>query len=114
MATVLLKQTDLKFNKQSFRELDAPNLFINLWTYNYFKKHKSRFACDTYSRYCEEILKEIWRDDFFESVVEKSKSCNKTFINISNYSTRTKWGIIDELINKKWINCKNLLKNRCF
>ena len=41
MATVFSKQTDLKFNKQSFRELDAPDLFINLWTYNYFKKHKS-------------------------------------------------------------------------
>ena len=80
-------------------ELDAPDLFINLWSYNYYKKNKPSFACDTYSRYCEEILKEIWREEWgnFDSV-EKIKNCDQDFININNYSTATKWGILDELI----------------
>ena len=99
MANVLSKETDLRFNKQSFRELDAPDLFVNLWSNNYCKKHKPCFACDTYSQYCEEILKEIWREEWgnFDSV-EKIKNCDQDFININNYSTATKWGILDELI----------------
>ena len=47
----------LKFNSKDFEELDTPNLFINLWTYNYFDKHKPCVACDTYSDYCEKILR---------------------------------------------------------
>ena len=31
MGNVVSKEADLKFNKQSFRELSAPDNFINLW-----------------------------------------------------------------------------------
>ena len=99
MAKVLSKEANLKFTKESFRELDVPDLFINLWTYNYFEKHKPCIACDTYSRYCEEILKEIWCSDWgnFDLVVERLKKCNQAFININNYSSSAKWSILDEL-----------------
>ena len=40
MAKVLSIEANLKFTKESFRELGVPDLFINLWAYNYFEKHK--------------------------------------------------------------------------
>ena len=105
MANLLSKESDLKFNKQTFRELSAPNNFINLWNYNYFEKHKPCFTCDMYSKYCEEVLKEVWCNDWgdFDFVMEKIKNCDKGFINLNNYSKGNKWGILDELIkrNKK-------------
>ena len=102
MANLLSKESDLKFNKQTFRELSAPNNFINLWNYNYFEKHKPCFTCDMYSKYCEEVLKEVWCNDWgdFDFVMEKIKNCDKGFINLNNYSKDNKWGILDELIKK--------------
>ena len=93
---------NLRFSEESFRELNAPDLFINLWIYNYFKEHKPCISCNTYFRFCEKILKERWCDHWgnFELVVEKIKNTDKTFININKYSSLTKWGIIDGLINK--------------
>ena len=103
MANLLSKESDLKFNKQTFRELSAPNNFINLWNYNYFEKHKPCFTCDMYSKYCEEVLKEVWCNDWgdFDFAMEKIKNCDKGFINLNNYSKGNKWEILDELIRKK-------------
>ena len=51
------------------------------------------------------VLKEVWCNDWgdFDFVVGKIKSCDKTFINMNNYSEANKWAILDELIklNKK-------------
>ena len=34
-----MSSTTLKFNAESFKELDAPNLIINVWSYSdYLKK----------------------------------------------------------------------------
>ena len=87
-----LLSVNLRFLEENFRELDAPNLFVNLWTYNCFKMHKPCIICDTYFRFCEKILKERWCDDWgnFDSVVEKIKNCDGTFININNYSKAIK------------------------
>ena len=98
----LSKETVLKFNKQTFRELSAPNNFLNLWIYNYFGKLKPCFTCKTYSRYCEEVLREVWCADWgdIDFVLGKIKSCDESFINLTNYSDSNKWGILDELIKK--------------
>ena len=97
------KEANLLFSEEDFRELDAADLFINLGTYNYFKKHLPCTSCNAYSHFCEKILKERWCDEWgnFDSVMEKIKKTDKSLINVNNYSTATKWGIIDELINKK-------------
>ena len=58
-ANALSKEANLKFNKQTFRELAAPDNFLNLWIYSYFDKHKTCFTCDIYSKYCEEVLKKV-------------------------------------------------------
>ena len=73
------KEVSLRFSKQSFREESAPDNFINLWTYNYYVNHKPCIACDKYSRYCEEVLKELWCDDrgYFDFVIEKLKTVIK-------------------------------------
>ena len=63
MENSLSKESDLKFTKQDFRELSAPDNILNVWIYNHFDKHKPCFTCDIYSKYCEEVLKEEWRDD---------------------------------------------------
>ena len=65
-------------------------------------KHKPCFTCDTYSKYCEEVLKEERRDDWgdFDFVIRKIKNCDKSFIDLNRYSEITKWGILDQLIKK--------------
>ena len=96
------KEVNLKFSKESFRQHSASNNFINLWTYNYFVDHKPCTTCETYSRYCEEVLKEVWCDEWgkFDFVIEKIKNCDSNFININKYSDSNKWKILDDLINK--------------
>ena len=92
----------LKFSYEDFRGLDAPELFINLWTYNYVNDHMPCLACESYSNYCEKALKEIWRFAWgdLETVVGKIKKCDKNFIDISNFLSYTNWEIINILINK--------------
>ena len=96
------KEVNLKFSKESFRQHSASDNFINLWTYNYFVNHKPCITCETYSRYCEEVLKEVWCDEWgkFDFVIEKIKNCDSNFININKYSDSNKWKILDDLINK--------------
>ena len=50
-----LKEANLMFSEEDFREVDAADLFINLWTYNYFKKHLPCTSRDAYSHFCEKI-----------------------------------------------------------
>ena len=80
--------SNLRFNKQSFKELSVPDNFLDLWIYNYFVKHKPCATCDTYSKYCEEVLKEQWCKDWgdYDFVIRKIKSCNKTFIDLGLFS----------------------------
>ena len=102
MENSLIRESDLKFTKQNFRESSVPDNILNIWIYNYFDKHKPCFTCDVYPKYCEEVLKEEWRDDWgdFDFVIGKIKNCDKSFIDLNRYSEITKWGILDELIKK--------------
>ena len=103
MADFPTKESELKFSKRDFRDLSVPDNLLNLWIYNYFGKHKPCFSCKTYSKYCEEVLKEEWRDGWgdFDFVIGKIKNCDISFINLNNYSSEmTKWEILDELIKK--------------
>ena len=94
--------SNLRFNKQTFKELSVPDNFLNLWIYNYFVKHKPCVTCDTYSKYCEEVLKEQWCNDWgdYDFVIGKIKSCDKTFIDFGLFSESNKWLVLDKLIEK--------------
>ena len=102
MENSLRKKSDLKFTKQDFRELSVPDNILNVWIYNYFDKHKPCFTCDTYSKYCEEVLKEEQLDDWgdFDFVIGKIKNYDKNFVDLNRYSEITKWEILDELFKK--------------
>ena len=88
------------FSKDDFKLVDTPELLINLWNYNYFPNHKHCHVCRIYSGYCKEILKErwdsIWGD--YNEVIEKIENTDKNFINMGNYSSKTKWAILYRLI----------------
>ena len=116
MGNTLSKEAELKFNEETLRDLDIPDLFVNVWLYNYFFKHKPCLACDTFSYLCEKNLKEKWSEDWgeYDFEIGKFKKCDSTFINISNYSNANKWRILDELIekikNELLFNCKLVVK----
>lgn len=78
MANAQSKEVNLKFAYQDFKGLEASDLFINLWTYNYLTGHLP------YSNYCQNVLKEIWCPAWgdFKTVTDKIKKCDKELINI--------------------------------
>ena len=89
MATTLLREIPLKFTKNDFREMDTPNLLINVWTYNYYKPHcQNCNACKIYADWNVEILAERWKEEWgnINNAVEKLKKNDKDFVNINNYS----------------------------
>ena len=94
----------VKFTIEDFRQLNVADNLINLWSYNYLKIHpKSCFICKTYSNFCEMVLKEQWNPDWgnLKFVIKKIKDNDKTFIDISKFSSATRWEIIDILKKKK-------------
>ena len=89
MANTLSREIPLKFTKHNFREMDTPNLLINVWTYNYYKPHcQNCNACKIYTEWNVEILAERWKEEWgdMNNAVEKLKKNDKDFININNHS----------------------------
>ena len=104
MTNTLSKEIPLKFTKNNFREMDTPDLLINIWTCNYYKPHCEMCnACKIYCEWYVEILAERWDEEKCGEIniaIEKILKNDEHFININLYSKETKWGIIDELIKK--------------
>ena len=52
--------------------------------------------------YCEEILRSRWQKEWGDCdfVIDKIKKCDENFLNISNFSNKTRWEIITELVKK--------------
>ena len=89
MANTLSREIPLKFTKHNFREMDTPNLLINVWTYNYYKPHcQNCNACKIYADWNVEILAKRWKEEWgnMNNAVEKLKKNDKDFVNINNYS----------------------------
>ena len=56
---------ELKFNLDTFQMLDAPNLIINIWSYNNEPGHQSAcIACKTYCEYSIQALREKWEEEW--------------------------------------------------
>ena len=89
MVNTLSREVLLKFTKSDFREMDTPNLLINVWTYNYYKPHcQNCNACEIYTEWNVKILAERWKEEWgdMNNAVEKLKKNDKDFININNHS----------------------------
>ena len=100
----------LKFNLESFKELDAPDLIINVWSYSDFlKTHQNCCICKKYRDYSIKALKEKWEVEWgnFDHIMNKFKKNDRNFINISKYSSVTRHLIID-FLTKIEENKKNL------
>ena len=89
-----------------FQQFDAPDLIINIWTYNETKKHLN--ICDICQRYSDlsiQALREKWEKEWgdMDYLVEKIKKRDTHYFNIGKYSSATKHQIIDFLkkYNKK-------------
>ena len=90
----------LKFNLESFKELGAPNLIINVWSYSdHLNKHKNCHVCKKYLEYSLFALKEKWESDWgdFYYVMLKVKKNDRYFMNVSKYSSADRHLIIDFL-----------------
>ena len=67
---------DLKFSLNSFRQLDLPNLLINVW--DYVDKPNCPI-CKQYQKWCISAAKEKWQDSSieFDFVINFLKNKNK-------------------------------------
>ena len=88
------------------QQLDAPDLIINIWTYNENKKHLHICEiCQAYSNLSIKALRDKWEEDWgdFQYLVQKLIECNRYYIDIGKYSNETKHQIIDFIkkYNKK-------------
>ena len=91
----------LKLTFKSFQELDTPDLLINIWCYSghIIEKNGYCYICGTYRKYCIEIVKRRWRNEwgFFNEVIRNIKNNNENFIDLSRYSSANRHKIIRDL-----------------
>ena len=83
MANTLSTEIPLKFTKNNFREMDTPNLLINVWTYYYYKPHcQNCNACKIFTKWNVEILAERWKEEWgdMNNAVEKLKKTIKILL----------------------------------
>ena len=78
---------DLKFSLYSFRQLDLPNLLINIWDYA-DKRHDDCPICKQYSKCCVIAAKEKWSSNFidFDFVINNLKKQNKKWFDVGKLS----------------------------
>ena len=86
----------LKFSKQSFRELELPDLLLNVWCY---ADQPNDLICVQYQQWCVEVVKGRWRSQYldFDYAIENLGKPNKKFYNFCNISSADK-NIIYKLI----------------
>ena len=71
-----MSATDLKFSLNSFRQLDLPNLLINICDY---ADKQDDPICKQYQKWCITAAKEQWQDTFidFDFVITALKKQNR-------------------------------------
>ena len=79
----------LKFSKQSFRELELPDLLFNVWCYT---DRPNDPICVQYQQWCVEVAKERWSSQYldFDYVIENLRKQNKKFYNFGKISSADK------------------------
>ena len=95
-----MSSTSLKFNLDSFRELDAPDLIINVWSYSdHLKRQKNCQVCKIYCKHSLKALKEKWKKEWgsFNYIMSKIKKNDRYFIDVGKYSSADRYLIVDFL-----------------
>ena len=79
----------LKFSKQSFRELELPDLLFNVWCYTDWPNDP---ICVQYQQWCVEVAKKRWSSQYldFDYVIENLRKQNKKFYNFGKISSADK------------------------
>ena len=86
------KMSQLKFSLDSFRQLDLPELLINIWT-NADPIHDPNCSiCSIYPEYCVIAAKKKWSEFYidFDFVINNLKKRNENWVNLGKFSTETK------------------------
>ena len=83
--------TTLKFSKQTFNQLDLPNLPINIWDY----ASCGCVICSQYQKWCVEVSKTKWSPDFIDFdyviiLITNLKRQNKNFYDFGTISSANK------------------------
>ena len=103
-----MSATDLKCSLNSFRQLDLPNLLINIWDY---ADRPDDPICKQYQKWCITAAKEQWQDTFvdFDFAITVLKKQNRNWYDFSKMSSdkRNKIYIIiskDNTVSPHWYN----------
>ena len=91
---------DLKFSLNSFRQLDLPNLLINVW--DYVNKPNCPI-CKQYQKWCISAAKEKWKDSYieFDFVIGCLKKQNKNWFDFGEISLANRNQIYVVISKKK-------------
>ena len=79
--------SNYKFLVESFRQLDLPNLLINIWSY---ANKPVCPMCNQYQKYCIQAAKEQWLSSFIDLdfVIQNLKRQNKRFFDFGKISSQ--------------------------
>ena len=80
---------DLKFSLNSFRQLDLPNLLINIWDY---ADKPNCPICKQYQKWCITAANEQWEKDIidFDFVINTLKKQNKHWFDFGKISSENR------------------------
>ena len=89
-----------KISLKDFRDLDSPNLIIQIYSYNNPKQWLKCSVCDIISEFYKIALKEKWEEEWgdFDFVVEKLEKNDRSFICVGIYLSVDIVLILDDLI----------------
>ena len=106
---------DLKFSLNSFRQLDLPNLLINIWDY---ANKPDCPICKQYLKWCITAAKEQWENAFinFDFVINALKKQNRNWYDLGKISSanRNKIYLIISKENKVSPHSYKKYKNKHF
>ena len=80
---------DLKFSLNSFRQLDLPNLLINIWDY---ADKPNCPICKQYQKWCITAANEQWEKGFidFDFAINTLKKQNKNWFDFGKISSENR------------------------
>ena len=94
--------SEKNFSLSTFRQLDLPDLLIDVWSYSELCNTKSCSICPQYLEWSIQAAKQKWSLDFkdFNYIIDNLKKRNKNWFDVSKLSPETKDKLYDVIC--KW------------